>query len=81
IASEEIKDDLIETAKKNNIKYQLEIFPSGSTDGATINLERGGIPTGVLDIPARYVHANEMVSLKDVIEVIYLIIMYLQNFN
>ncbi len=57
IVNERIKDLFIETAKINNIKYQIDIIEGGMTDGAIICLNREGISTGVLSIPARYLHS------------------------
>lgn len=57
IVNEKIKDLFIATAKANKIKYQVSILEGGMTDGAMIYMNREGIPTGVLSVPARYVHA------------------------
>ena len=57
IVSEKIKDLFKETAKKNKIKYQIDVLEGGMTDGAIIYMNREGIPTGVISIPTRYVHA------------------------
>ncbi|MEW5758796.1 MAG: M42 family metallopeptidase [Candidatus Omnitrophota bacterium] len=57
IVSEKIRDILVETAKKNNIKYQMDIIDGGMTDGATVYMNKTGVPTGVISIPSRYIHA------------------------
>lgn len=57
IVNEKIKDLLIETAKKNKIKYQIDIIEGGMTDGAIIYMNKEGVPTGVLSIPTRYIHS------------------------
>lgn len=57
IVSEHVREMFIESAKKNKIKYQLDVIEGGMTDGAIIYMNREGIPTGVLSIPTRYVHA------------------------
>ena len=57
IVDEKTKDLLVESAKKNKIKYQLDVLEGGMTDGAIININRQGIPTGVLSIPSRYLHS------------------------
>jgi len=58
---------LKECAEKNSIPLQLDVFEAGMTDGAAIYLTRGGIPTGTLSIPTRYIHSPvEVVDLRDV---------------
>lgn len=75
IVSKKIKDMFIETAQKHKIKYQIDVLEGGMTDGAMIYMNREGIPTGVLSIPARYVHSPIGVfSIDDVNAVIKLAI-------
>ncbi len=47
---------LKEAAESNNIPYQLEVGSGGTTDATAIHLTKGGIPTGVLSMPTRYIH-------------------------
>ncbi len=59
---------LIELAKANNIPYQLEAEarPTG-TDARVIQMTRGGIATGLLSVPLRYMHTpNEVADLADI---------------
>lgn len=56
IVNSKVKDLFIETAKKNKIKYQIDVVEGGMTDGAMIYMNKEGVLTGVLAIPARYVH-------------------------
>jgi endoglucanase len=73
IVSEKVRDLFIGTAKKEKIKYQLDVIEGGMTDGAIIYMNREGIPTGVLSIPTRYVHAPTGVfHLDDVTAVVNL---------
>ncbi|HOW42658.1 MAG TPA: M42 family metallopeptidase [Candidatus Omnitrophota bacterium] len=66
IVSEKVREMFIEAARKNKIKFQLDVIEGGMTDGAIIYMNRAGIPTGVLSIPTRYVHAPTSVfSLDD----------------
>lgn len=54
-------------AKRANIPFQREILAGGSTDARTIQLTRGGVPSGCLSIPCRYVHSpSEMIDINDV---------------
>lgn len=53
-----VKELMISTAQKHGIPYQLEILEYGGTDSGAIHLSRGGVPSGVLSIPCRYVHSD-----------------------
>jgi endoglucanase len=58
---------LIDTATESKIEYQMETGLMGTTDAARMALTRGGVPSGTISIPARYIHSPiGMVSLKDV---------------
>jgi tetrahedral aminopeptidase len=70
-----VKTLMIETAKANNIPYQLEVLEYGGTDSGAIHLTRGGVPSGVISIPSRYIHSPiEMVSKSDVNNAIELLV-------
>lgn len=54
------------SAKKLNIPYQFEILASGGTDAGAIHLTGGGVPSGAISIPCRYIHSvSESASLSD----------------
>jgi len=57
IVSQKMKDILINTAKANKIKYQIDVIDGGMTDGAIIYMNKEGVQTGVLSIPTRYIHS------------------------
>ena len=57
IVNEKIKNLLVDTAKQNKIKYQIDVIEGGMTDGAIIYMNREGVPSGVLSIPSRYIHS------------------------
>src|SRR6056297_639498 len=62
-----VKDLLIKECKNNSINYQFEVLEFGGTDAGAIHLTKGGIPSGTISIPTRYVHTpTEMVDLSDV---------------
>lgn len=66
ICSADVRNAMIETAKKNKIPYQLEIMTDGGTDAGAINLTRSGIRTGGISIPTRYIHSpSEMIHTQD----------------
>ena len=48
---------LMDAAKDNKIQYQLETGIRGATDAARIALSREGVPSGVISVPARYIHS------------------------
>ncbi len=62
---------LIEAAEAEGIPYQLEAEPGGTgTDANAIQLTRGGVATGLVSIPLRYMHtATEIISLTDLANV------------
>ncbi len=48
------------------VKRQREVLTRGGTDAGPIHLSRGGVRTGVLSVPCRYVHsATEAIDLND----------------
>jgi len=63
-----VYDKLVRAAKKARIPYQLEgaSRPTG-TDARAIQMGRGGVATGLLSVPLRYMHTpSEVVDLADV---------------
>jgi len=80
LAHPTVKNLMIETAKENNIPYQLEILEFGGTDSGAIHLTKSGVPSGVISVPCRYVHSpSEMVSVKDVESSIELLVKVLEK--
>lgn len=66
ITSREVREKLIDIAKENDIKYQLEIMTEGGTDAGVIHFTAGGVKTGGISIPTRYIHSpSEMISIDD----------------
>ena len=66
IVSNKVRRLMIDTAKENNIKHQIDVIDGGMTDGAVIYMNREGILTGILSIPTRYLHASSSVfNIKD----------------
>ncbi len=54
-------------AESEGIPYTIQAAPRATrTDADSIYMNRGGVPTGLISIPNRYMHSpNEMVSLAD----------------
>ncbi len=57
---------LIDTANEIEIPYQLESGLNGSTEVLRIALTQGGVPSGAITIPTRYIHSPiSILSLSD----------------
>ena len=66
---------LIDAAKVHKISYQLETGIRGSTDAARIALSRQGVPSGVVSVPARYIHSPAAIlNLDDVRKTVDLVV-------
>jgi tetrahedral aminopeptidase len=67
LAHPAVKDLLVQRAEENGIRFQMEVLDGGTTDARAMQTTRGGIPSGVLSIPCRYIHTpSEMVDYGDV---------------
>lgn len=80
ISSPKITSALQECAKANNIPYQNEIMTDGGTDAGAIHLSRGGVLTGGISIPTRYIHSPcEVCDLRDIDSAVKLLKAALDN--
>lgn len=79
IAAPRVVRQLKNVAREHVIPHQLEVFIAGSTDAATIHLEREGVPSGAILLPTRYVHAHEVISQRDVSHMTDLLVRYLES--
>ena len=63
-----IYERLVRAAKKLKLPYQLEGEPRPTgTDARAMQMGRGGVATGLVSVPLRYMHTpSEVVDLKDV---------------
>ncbi|HEY1763480.1 MAG TPA: M42 family metallopeptidase [Opitutaceae bacterium] len=63
-----VYEGLVKAAKKAKIPYQLEGDPRPTgTDARAVQMARGGVATGLVSIPLRYMHTpSEVVDLQDV---------------
>jgi endoglucanase len=69
IATPQVIEWLVGTAKEFEIPVQLEVSDGGTTDATAINLTRSGIPTGVISVATRYIHSPvEVLCLSDIDE-------------
>jgi putative aminopeptidase FrvX len=78
-----VYERLIAVAEAETIPYSVQITPrSTGTDADAIFLSRGGVATGVVSIPNRYMHSpNEMVHLDDVSNAARLIAAFVRSFS
>lgn len=68
------------TAKRKKIPHQFVIQDSGYSDARSIQLIRGGVPTGRLSVPCRYLHSPaEMIDINDMENSIRLILELLKT--
>ncbi len=75
-----IVESLVKTARKNKISYQLEVLERGTTDATAIQLTKGGVPSGAVSIPTRYIHsASEIVDMDDVEAAVKLVVKFLKT--
>jgi endoglucanase len=74
---------LKEAAKEQKIDIQVEPCSNRTgTDTDAIQLSRGGVATGLISIPTRYMHTpSEVISLKDVDDSVKLIAAFIEKIN
>ena len=61
-----MKRNLIDAAEKQGIAYQMEVLEGGRTDTGAIQHALGGIPSGCISLPTRYIHTpSEMIDKRD----------------
>ena len=81
IYSKKIRQRLIQTALKNRIPLQKDIFRTW-TDASTIHTSGRGIPCGGLYIPRRYSHSpTELVKWSDVERTAELLYLFLKDLS
>jgi putative aminopeptidase FrvX len=71
-----IYDRLLKAAQKLGLPYQIEADPRPTgTDARAIQMGRGGVATGLVSIPLRYMHTpSEVVDLEDVERCVQLLV-------
>lgn len=75
-----IKNWMEKTAIEHHLPYQFEVLESGGTDSGAIQLSRGGVLSGAISIPARYIHSpSEIVAKKDIEAAIALLVALLEK--
>ena len=80
ICDARVVDALRLTAQRKKIPHQMEVLTRGGTDTAAIQRAGGGVPSGCISIPTRYVHSvTEMCHKKDVLASIDLLAAFLAD--
>lgn len=66
IADRRLVKLLVDTAQRLGIPYQFKRGTVGGTDAGAIHLTREGVPSAVVSVPVRYIHAPvSLLSLSD----------------
>lgn len=74
ISPRKIRRWLIETAEENDCNYFRSLYEGGATDGASIELQREGIPTGSVGVPTRNIHSPcEVAKISDMEDAVELL--------
>lgn len=76
-----IYNKLIDIAKNNNIPYQIEVMNGQTgTNADVISTTRGGVKTGLISIPLRYMHTPvEIININDIENTAKLIALYVKD--
>ena len=74
---------LAEIAGERDIPYSIQAAPlRTSTDADAIHLARGGVPTGLVSIPNRYMHSpSEMVATSDLFHAAELLAAFVERLD
>jgi tetrahedral aminopeptidase len=71
---------MVQRAEEAGIPYQLEVLTGGTTDARAMQLAHGGVISGCVSIPCRYVHTvSETVDANDVRQSVELLLACLQG--
>lgn len=76
-------DRLVAAAEAEGIPYQIEAEPAETgTDAREIQITRGGIPTGLVSVPLRYMHTpTEVVALSDLDATVRLVVRFVLDMD
>ncbi len=78
-----VHERLVQCAKALNMPYQLEADPRPTgTDARALQVSRGGVATGLVAIPLRYMHTpSEMIDLQDLEHAVQLVVAFAQSLS
>jgi endoglucanase len=67
IIGPKVKKWILETAKQNKIKFQVNVMSGGATDASIAPMIREGVPSACIAVPVRYVHTPvEVLDVNDI---------------
>ncbi|MCA9797007.1 MAG: M42 family metallopeptidase [Candidatus Eremiobacteraeota bacterium] len=77
-----IFERLVKVAKKGKIPHQIAASGRGTgTDANVIQLSRGGVSTGLIGLPLRYMHNPcELLSLEDLESAVRLLVAFVESY-
>ncbi|MEG0306701.1 MAG: M42 family metallopeptidase [Clostridium sp.] len=83
ICNEYLVEEMINCAKENEVKYQLDVIDGGGTDAGAINKSNYGVRATGISVATRYVHGpNGLVNMDDTNASIELLAKYVdREFN
>ncbi len=78
VANRLVSDLLLQAAREDGIPHTIEVYTGVThTDADDVHRSRGGVPTGIVSIPIRYMHSPcELGSLDDLEAVIALVVAF-----
>jgi endoglucanase len=65
VADPRVVSFLRSVAEAHAIPYQIKSQLGGGTDGGAIHVANGGVPTGVISLPCRYIHSPVALLRRD----------------
>ncbi|OUO90447.1 peptidase M42 [Gordonibacter sp. An230] len=79
----EVFERLVAAAEAEGLPYQIEAEPGVTgTDARAIQMARGGVPTGLVSVPLRYMHTpTEVVCLDDLDAAVDLIVRFVRDLD
>jgi endoglucanase len=82
IASPRLARLAIEVARAEGIRHQVTVRRSGGTDAGAIHQSNHGVPSLVLGVPARYIHAhNAIMDLNDYLQMLALVVALVERLD
>ncbi len=78
VANRLVSDLLVQAAEEDAIPHTIEVYTGAThTDADDVHRSRGGVPTGIVSIPVRYMHSPcELAALDDLEAVIALVVAF-----
>jgi endoglucanase len=78
VVNRRLSDLLVTAAEEDGIPHTIEVLSGRTnTDADDVHAGRGGVPTGILSIPVRYMHSvSEIAALDDLEAVIRLLVAF-----